>query len=261
MKLLDRLDRIVRPIAVPNLTQILIAGQVIMFIAMLGDGTLAERAPFVWEKVLAGEVWRVLTFLFVPFSGSPLWLFFGLYLFYLFGGALQAIWGYVRYNAFLWLGVVLTIAAAGFVRDQPVTNSYLYFTVFLAFATYNPDFELRLFFVLPVKVKYLAYIQVAMYLLAFINGPMEVRTMVLASVGNYLIFFAPTVFQRIRNAQRKIEWQSKQYDPGNQPRHVCAVCGINSNTHPRMDFRYCSKCNGEKAYCEDHLRDHEHVTT
>jgi hypothetical protein len=262
MKLLDRLDRIVRPIAIPNVTQLLIAGQVVMLIADLADrnANLMDRTPLVWEAVLNGEVWRLLTFLFVPFSPSPIWLFFACYIFYLFGLSLQAIWGYVRYNAFLWLGVLLTVAAAAFTRDQPVTGHFLYMTVFLAFATYNPDFELRLFFVLPVKVKYLAYLQVAFYLMALISGPMMVRVMVLASVGNYLVFFAPMLFQRVKNTQRKIQWESKQYKPSEQPRHVCATCGINSNTHPKMDFRYCSRCDGEKAYCEDHLRNHPHVT-
>jgi len=262
MKLLDRLDRIVRPIAIPNLTQILIIGQVVMFIAALGtrDGNLMQKAPLIWEKVFEGEAWRLLTFLFVPFDSNPIWLFFALYIFYLFGGSLQAIWGYVRYNTFMWLGVVLTLAGALLVRDQEVTSHLLYLTVFLAFATYNPNFELRLFFVLPVKVKYLAYIQVAMYASAFIGGPNSVRVMVLSSFGNYLIFFAPMVFQRIRNAKRKMEWQSKQYKPGNEPRHTCATCGVNSDTHPKMDFRYCSKCDGERAYCEDHLRTHEHVS-
>lgn len=259
MKLLERLDRIVRPIAIPNLTQVLIAGQVVLFVADLVDRNLqvADRAALVWNDVLAGEFWRLGTFLFIPFSGSPLWLFFACYLFLMFGSSLQAIWGYVRYNVFMWLGVVLTVAGGALFRDQPITSNFLYLTVFLAFATYNPDFELRLFFVLPVKVKYLAYFQVAVYLLNFIQGPMSVRVMVATSLGNYMVFFAPMLFQRIRNAQRKMQWDAKQYKTNNQPRHACAVCGINSDTHPSMDFRYCSKCDGEYAYCEEHIRNHE----
>lgn len=259
MKFLDRLERIFRPFAIPNLTQVLIAGQVVLLIASFAQPGLLAGAPLVWNEVLKGEFWRLLTFLIVPFRANPLWLFFACYIFYLFGNSLQAIWGYVRYNAFLWLGILLTIAAAALVRDQPVTGHFLYLTVFLAFATYNPEFEIRLMFVLPIKVKYLAYFQVAYYLLQLVNGSNGDRVMVIASIGNYLIFFAPALFQRIRNVQRKVQWESKQYKPGNKPRHVCATCGINSNTHPRMDFRYCSKCDGELAYCEEHLRNHECV--
>lgn len=260
MKFLDALDRIVRPIAIPNLTQIIIAGQAILFLAGMTDPALVERASLAWSQVLQGEVWRLLTFLFIPVSFSPLWLFFALYIFYMFGTALEQHWGVVRYNTFLMLGAILTVAAAGLVPDVGVPGTFLYGTVFLAFATYNPDFTLNLFFILPVKVKWLAWLQAAGYGFAFLAGGMAAKMLVLASVGNYLIFFAPTVIQWFKHRQRRKEWETKQLKVGSQPRHICAKCGIDSNTHPNTDFRYCSKCGGEKAYCEDHLRDHEHVS-
>ncbi|MDG2224223.1 MAG: hypothetical protein P8L85_22770 [Rubripirellula sp.] len=263
MKFLDRLDRIVRPIAIPNLTQVLIAGQVIVLVASLLDGNakMLERLPLVWESVFQGEGWRLLSFLFVPFSTSPIWLFFSCYIFFIFGNSLQSVWGYVRYNTFMWLGIILTIAAAAIAPDQQVSSRFLYMSVFLAFATYNPNFELRLFFVIPVKVKFLAYIQVGFYLLALVSGPMAARAMVLASIGNYLVFFAPMLFQQIRNKQRQVQWEAKQNKITNEPRHTCTTCGVNSNIDPKMSFRYCSKCDGERAYCEAHLRDHQHVTS
>ena len=260
MKYLDFLDRLVRPIAIPNLTQLLIAGQVLMFLAAMTKPAVIGQAELVWTLVLQGEVWRLLTFLFIPVSFSPLWLFFALYIFYMFGTALEQYWGVVRYNAFLWLGALLTIAATALVPNVPVTGAFLYGTVFLAFASYNPDFTLNLFFILPVKVKWLAWFQAAGYALMFVAGDWSIKLTVLASVGNYLIFFAPTVVSWVRNRQRRMKWESRQYKPGSQPRHTCAVCGINSDTHPTADFRYCSKCGGDKAYCEDHLRNHEHVT-
>ena len=260
MKFLDRLDRLVRPIAIPNLTVIIIVGQVLMLLASAGNGQLLDRAFLVWGKVFEGEVWRLITFLFVPITTSPIWLFFALYIFYIFGTSLERHWGMVRYNTFLWLGTVLTVAAAGLVHDWPVSGAFLEGTVFLAFATYNPNFELRLFFVLPVKVKYLAYLQAAGYMMALLVGDMATRVMVLASIGNYLVFFAPSVISRIYHFRRRMQWEARQYDPGDAPRHICATCGANSNSHPNMDFRYCSKCDGHYAYCEEHLRDHQHVT-
>jgi hypothetical protein len=259
MKFLERLDRVVRPIAIPNLTLLIIAGQVLMRLAASGDPTLLSRATLVWDRVLEGEVWRLITFLFIPVAMSPIWLLFALYIFYLMGTALEQIWGIVRYNAFLLLGTVLTIAAAVFAHGTEVTGSFLLGSVFLAFATYNPNFELRLFFVLPVPVKWLALLQALGYAIALASGPMAVRIMVLASIGNYLIFFAPTLFERTRNLWRRKQWDRRQLGTGTAPRHVCAICGINSNTHPKTDFRYCSKCNGDLAYCPDHLRNHQHV--
>lgn len=238
----------------------IIVGQVLMFFASLNDNTLPGRAMLVWDLVLDGEVWRLLTFFFVPFTQDPIFLLFAYLIFYMMGNALEAYWGVVRYNAFLWLGAVLTIAAAGVVHDQQVSGSFLQGTVFLAFATINPDFELRLFFVLPVKVKWLALIQVAGYLLAMVSGSWAVILMVLASVGNYLVFFSSGLASRARNAARKAQWERKQLDTAAVPRHTCTTCGLDSNVAPQMDFRYCSKCEGEHAYCEEHLHNHQHVS-
>jgi hypothetical protein len=259
MKLLERLDRLVRPIAIPNLTVLIIAGQVLMLIAGSGNPELLTRSMLVWDRVLEGEVWRLVTFLIVPISMSPIWLLFALYIFYLMGTALERIWGVVRYNAFLYLGTVLTLASATIVHDQPITGAFLEGTVFLAFATYNPNFELRLFFVLPVQIKWLALLQALGYAIAFVGGPMPIRVMVLASIGNYLVFFGTRVLDRIRNYKRSVAWKSRQFDPRDAPRHTCRSCGANSNTHPNMDFRYCSTCDDNAAYCEEHLRNHEHV--
>lgn len=260
LNVLERLDRIVRPIAVPNLTMFIIVGQVLMFLASLNDNTLPGRAMLVWDLVLAGEVWRLLTFFFVPFTSDPIFLIFAYLIFYMMGNALEAYWGVVRYNVFLWLGAVLTIAAAGIVREQAFSAGFLQGTVFLAFATINPDFELRLFFVLPVKVKFLAMIQVAGYLLAMLGGNWAVTLMVLASVGNYLVFFGPWLLGRVRNTARKAKWERQQLDIASTPRHRCTTCGVDSNVDPRMEFRYCSQCEGEHAYCMTHLRDHQHVS-
>ncbi len=260
MKFLERLDRLVRPIAIPNLTVAIIIGQVLMFIANAANPGLLERASLIWDRVLEGEVWRLITFMIVPPTTSPIWLLFALYLFHLMGTALEQIWGNLRYNVFFYIGVLLTLAAAAVTHDQPVYGTFLQGSVFLAFATYNPRFELRLFFVLPVQIRWLAYLQALGYLLAFAGGTMVTRLTVLAAIGNYLIFFGPMLFDRIKNFRRRVVWNSRQFNPGDVPRHTCAVCGVNSNTDPNMDFRYCSKCNGELAYCEAHLRNHEHIT-
>ncbi len=251
---------LVRPIAIPNLTVVIIVGQVLLFIFGSADRRLLERATLVWDRVLEGEVWRLITFMIVPPTMSPIFLLFALYLFHLMGTALEQIWGNVRYNVFFYLGYLFTLAAAAIAHDQSFVGGFLQGSVFLAFATYNPRFELRLFFVLPVQIRWLAYLQVFGYAVAFVGGSLATRLMVLASIGNYLIFFGPMLFDRIKSFRRRVDWSSRQYKPGNAPRHTCAVCGVNSNTNPEMDFRYCSKCNGELAYCEEHLRNHEHVT-
>ena len=239
----------------------IIGGQLLMFVASLNDNTLLARAALVWDLVLAGQVWRLLTFFFIPFTRDPIFLVFAYLIFYMMGNALESYWGVVRYNVFLWLGAVLTIAAAGVVHDQGVSASFVQGTVFLAFATVNPDFELRIFFVLPVKVKWLALIQVVGYLLAMLGGTWSVTLMVLASVGNYLAFFGPGLLGQLRNTARRAKWQRQQLDTAATPRHTCTSCGVNSTTDPKMEFRYCSQCDGEHAYCTEHISNHEHISS
>lgn len=258
MKLLERLDRVVRPIAIPNLTMVIIIGQVVLFIADAANPGLLERANLVWDRVLEGEVWRLVTFMLVPPRIHLLFLLLAWYLFHLMGTSLEQTWGSVRYNLFFYLGYLFTLAAAGVAHDEPVAGHFLAGSVFLAFATYNPRFEILLFFVLPVQIRWLAYLQAIGYALAFAGGDMATRLTVLAAVGNYLIFFGPVLFARVTNFRRRLAWDSRQYKPGDTPRHTCAVCGANSNTHPSTDFRYCSKCDGVLAYCDQHLRSHEH---
>jgi len=259
MKLFDRLDRVVRPIVIPNLTMVIIVMQVIVFLASAGDPKLLDRAALTWTAVLAGEVWRLITFVMIPPTTSPLFLLFALYLFHLMGTALEQTWGTIRYNLFFYLGYILTIAAAAFSPQEPAVGLFLQGSIFLAFATYFPRFELRLFFILPVQIRWLAYLQALGYGLAIVGGPPQVKLMTIAALGNYILFFAPMLWTKAKATQRKIEWQAKQKKVNpNQPRHTCATCGVNSNQSPEMEFRYCSKCGGELAYCSDHLRDHEH---
>lgn len=262
MKLLDRLDRIVRPIAIPNLTEILLFGQVAMLFAQFADPALAERSSLVWSRVLEGEVWRLLTFFFIP---PPLDLFVIFYflLFMMMGKSLENYWGTVRYSLYFYLGGLLTILCALLVPDQPVTGAFFQATVFLAFATLNPNYELMIMFVLPVKVKWLAMLQAISYLLILTSGVLSAQLMVFASLGNYLLFFAKDLYGHFATMQNRAKQNANEIKAKQRaalPRHKCATCGIDSNTHPREDFRYCSKCGGELAYCEQHLRNHECVS-
>ncbi|QDT05981.1 hypothetical protein K227x_43880 [Rubripirellula lacrimiformis] len=259
MNLLDRIDRIVRPIAIPNLTALLVGCQFVFWIFSLVDPTMVGRGQLVWDAVLAGEVWRLATFLLIAPTSSPIFAIFYFYLLYMMGTALEQQWGIVRYCSFIYIGVFLTIAAAAVAHDQVATGLFLYGTIFLAFATYNPNFEFLLFFVLPVKIKYLAWLQIFVYLLTFVAASLGGKLMVVASVSNYLIFFGRELLGKGTNARRRMSHKKKEKAQTKTPRHVCHTCGIDSNTNPEADFRYCSQCDGHYAYCQDHLRDHKHV--
>jgi hypothetical protein len=266
MRLLDRLERWIRPIAISNLTILLIAGQVVLFAAQMARPDIGEAAIFSPSQVLHGEVWRFITFLLLPPTTNPFWALLFWYVFYLFGSTLENSWGEARYNLYLLLGYLATVGSSLTLtlitgQDAPAGNAFLEGTVFLAFAYLYPNFELLVFFILPVKVKWLALLAWIGYAVAFINGPMIIRVLVAASIANFFLFFGGDIIYRMRMGGRRMAWQARMQSAAHQrgPRHRCAVCGIDSETHPQMDFRYCTKCAGNHAYCSEHLATHQHV--
>jgi len=261
MKLLDRLELKFGRFAVPNLTVYLIAGQVILYV-MIRTGQIEWRAVYlVGTLVLQGEWWRLISFLLDPPHTSPLFAFFAWYLFYLMGTALESRWGAFRYNLYLLIAYLLTLGVAFVAPLYPLSNSYIGISVFLAFAYLYPDFTLMLFFVLPVRMRWLAVVIWLSLGFSMLMGSAVQRLLILASVCNFLLFFGAEMVQRVRSGQRRREWQGVAGTATeNAPLHRCTVCGITDISHPEMDFRYCSQCEGQYGYCREHLRDHEHVT-
>jgi len=267
MPLLNRLERALGRFAIENLTLYLVIGQVFVFLmALLGrdlTGLIALQAGL----VLKGQVWRLFSFVFEPQSltnvafGVTLTVF-GWYLFYLMGSALEQFWGAFRYNLFLGLGWLLTVAVCFLFPDAYATAIFIGGGVFLAFAYLNPDFELLLFFILPVKIKWLALLLWLRFSYYFIVGGWSLRLMLLAALANFLLFFGRDIVHGVRAGRRRMEQKARQFAASNdkpEPRHRCHICGKTDLSHPQMDFRYCSKCAGDQCYCSEHLFTHLHV--
>ncbi|MDA8744231.1 hypothetical protein N9N28_06320 [Rubripirellula amarantea] len=262
MKLLEKLDRIVRPVAIPNLTEILVIGQVATFLLTLLEPGFTERLNLVWDRVYEGEVWRLITFVFFP----PAWGIFVIFYFYIFmflGKTLEGYWGTVRFNTYFYVGTLMTLLAGLIVPSEPFTGLYFQSTVFLAFATLNPNYEFLIMLVLPVKVKWLALLQFITFFLMLSSGVPAIQLMVVASLANYFLFFGADLFRSLVRIRTRAKWAASQMQQNKSvkvARHKCSVCGIDSQSHPNEDFRYCSKCEGQHAYCEAHLRNHVHKT-
>ncbi|MBN2476075.1 MAG: hypothetical protein JXB62_15800 [Pirellulales bacterium] len=259
MKLLDRLERRFGRFAVPHVTVSLIFCQVLIYLVQLTQPELAPSIELVPRRVLEGDLWRLVSFLFEPPMTHPLFAFFFWYLFYLMGTALEHTWGTFRYDLYLLIGYLATVAASFLQLDAPASVGFLQGSVFLAFAWLYPDFQLLLFFLLPVKIKWLALLTWIGYFLAIVFSPWPVRLTVGASVCNFLLFFGRDVVGRIGGGHRRMVTQAGRIRQQAAPRHVCCICGIDNKTHPTMRFRYCTKCGGSRCYCWDHLYDHEHV--
>jgi hypothetical protein len=278
MTLLSNLNAKYGRYGVANVTMILIMGQVLLYLAhQLNPGQngidILERIQMYPDKVLAGEWWRLITFVFDPPGMNLIFAFFYWYLFYLMGTSLETTWGAFRYNVFLAIGYTASVACAfgtyfaasaagplgAAAASTPASNMFLYGTVFLAFARLFPEFTMYIFFVLPVKIRWLAILQWIGYAWGFIFGPWMMKAMIVASVANYLLFFGRDIWLDMKHGHRRMQHQARALSSPKRLVHKCRVCGITSDEAPQMQFRYCSKCDGESCYCPEHLRDHEHV--
>jgi hypothetical protein len=260
MRLIDRLEKKLGRYAVPNATVFLIAGQSLFYVLFLMGRLDPNLIRLSAGSLLQGEWWRLVTFPFDPPVQNILFAFFAWYLFYLMGSALEEHWGVFRYNLFLLVGYLLTVAVSFLVPAYPMSNAFLGGSVFLAFAFLFPDFQLLLFFVLPVRIKWLALITWLGYGYLLLVGGWPSRLLVLASIGNFLLFFGRDILVNLKYGRKKVVKKvSRIADGHDKPFHRCTVCGITDKTHPDMEFRYCPQCDGQYGYCRDHIFNHEHV--
>ena len=153
------------------------------------------------DLVLRGQVWRLITFVFIPPATSPLFLIITLYLYYLIGSSLENQWGTIKFNIFYLFSMIGTIIAS-FISGGLMTAYYIHLSLFLAFAVLFPDFELMLFFILPIKIKYLAYADVLVLMLSFFGGSLAVKAAIIAALSAFFLFFGEDFIDLIK--QKKI---------------------------------------------------------
>jgi len=260
MEWLNKLERKFGNIAIKNLMMSIVSINVGAYFAIRIKPELYYTLILDPSMVMKGEVWRLITFIFVPPQTSILWIFFILYMSFLIGSSLEREWGSFKFNVYYFMGVIGTIIAA-FIGGNPVTAVYLNLSLFLAFAMIYPDYEILLFFILAVKVKYLAWIEMAFIGLTLITAPVSLKLAAVASLFNYLIFFGKDIYIGIKN-KRRVSHNKELYRPKASEKdcfHKCTVCGITEKEDPKMDFRYCSTCEGNYEYCMEHLKNHQHI--
>ena len=216
--------------------------------------------------ILRGQIWRIFTFIIYPPTTDPFFAIFVFLLYYSLGRSLERVWGAFRFNVYILMGIVFHVAAAlilylVFGSRVLLTTTYLNASVFFAYAASFPNDTFFIYFVLPVKAKWLAAFEGFFYVLMFVTGGVGTRVEILMSLANFLIFFFMTRnYQRVnpREIKRRRDFQV-QMRPVSRARHRCAVCGRTDEDSPGMEFRYCSKCEGDYEYCMDHLYTHKHI--
>ena len=158
----------------------------------------------------------------------------------------------------------------GFGLANQIDLSDLNLSMFLAFAFLSPDTVFRLYFLIPIKAKWLGYIYIVMNVVEIVQyvqtgdyrGYMRML-LIVSALLNFAVFYAiarrPYAGMRVKQAKKRRVIYKNTAAPAGQPRHKCAICGRTEIDSPQLEFRYCSKCEGNYEYCSDHLFTHEHV--
>ncbi|MBP8855019.1 MAG: hypothetical protein KBG54_00775 [Oscillospiraceae bacterium] len=213
MKWLYRLERKFGRYAIPNLMLIIIIGQGMVFVANMLNPSIGITSllSLYWPAVMHGQIWRVFTFIFIPGTASIINLAFMLYLYYLIGHTLENEWGDFKFNVYYLCGILGAVLAAAITGMG--NNVYLNLSLFLAFASLYPDFELLLFFILPVKMKFLAFMAAVYYLIMFLMGGWDTKFAIVFSLINYFIFFGSgfikQLVQEMGYAKTRRAWRNQ----------------------------------------------------
>ena len=252
MSLLDKLERRLGFLAIPGLHRILVGFAGLVFILSLALPGFTSVLVLDPEKIRHGEIWRLITYIFIPQSLSPLWVIFALWFLWWVGEGTERAMGAFQFTLYFVVGMIGTTVAAFFFGSN-FSNAMLISSIFFAFARFYPEEIIYVLFILPVRIKYLAWIYGALLILGFFTGSNSYRAALIAAFANYLIFFGPEIIHQARHRRdvsqrkRRFEVQSK---PEAESLHKCAVCGRTELTDPDLEFRVAR--DGEE-YCMAHL--------
>ena len=272
---LDKMERRFGRYAIRNLTMYLLAGYAIGYLLSFTMPQLLTYFTLEPALILKGQVWRLLSWVIIPPNDNIIFVIFMMLLYYSLGNKLESYWGAFRYNVYIFSGILFTVIGAFIVNGliggitgfgSLYSTYYINMSIFLACASIMPDYQLLLYGIIPIKMKWLAILDVVLLAVDAVQGGLIIRIVIIASLLNFIIFFfcnrnlrghSPKQAARRKKFQKQISRPQNQYAGG--AKHRCAVCGRTELDDPTLEFRYCSKCNGNYEYCQDHLFTHEHV--
>ena len=255
---------------------------VVFVLDLFSNGYASYMLYFNAELILQGELWRLVTWMFLPTNGSLFWIFISLSFYYFIGTSIEEYWGTAKFTLF-YLACAVLMVVFGMISilwsPLPVVSSgNLNQILFLAFATLYPDALIRVYLILPVKAKWLAALYVLLTLYDLLRSGMWAALFTLPQLLAvwlvYLVFFWDRIGDLLRefgfavrhqNSHQTIQFKSavkQQRKKAQQQgyRHKCEVCGRTDTDFPDLQFRYCSKCAGYHCFCEDHIFNHTHFT-
>src|SRR5215472_9762011 len=258
MALLDKLERRFGFLGIPGLIRIVIGFTALVWVLMLLYPEFVAVLDLDPVRIRHGQIWRLVTYIFIPRGiGAPgpmqtLWLVLALWFLWFIGEGLERAWGAFRLTLYFVVGMIGTTVAAFFFGSN-FSNVMLIASLFFAFARFYPDEVIYILFILPVKIKWLAWIYAAFLLVGFVLNTNSYRAALIAAFANYFIFFGPEIVHQARHRhevstrRRRFEARSRSTD---EALHRCAVCGATELSDPNLEFRVARD---DEEYCMAHL--------
>jgi len=286
---IDRFCNKHRGFGIPRLMlYIVIAGGIVF---LVGGTGLISFLVFDPGLILRGQIWRLVTWIVIlPGGGGGFGgIFFTLimlYFYYFIGSTLEREWGTSKFTIYYLFGMLLHVVY-GFIMwfisqaiaplipfwmILPLTPQFLNLSMFFAFAVLFPDFSIRLFLIIPIKIKWLAIANAVFFAFSFVSGVIAGQLissfLPIIALLNFFLICGSDLLANLRpliakNSPQTINFRQAakkaKKDLADKPyRHKCAVCGKTDAEYPNMEFRYCSHCNGYHCFCSEHINSHIH---
>lgn len=287
--MLNKLERKFGRYAIHNLMLYLVMGYVAGYILMFASratgtnllGMLTLEPLLIIQKF---QIWRLVTWIIVPPNQSLLFALIMCYMYYQLGMVLEQTWGAFKFNLYIFSGMLFTIIGAFVlfygmlifkhtILDIGVIGAnfstyYINMSIFLAFAVMYPDMQVMLYFIIPIKMKWMSIVYAVILGYECFSYGWPTRVVIISSLLNFIVFYlstrkdkivSPKEFKRRNDFKKATSAQPKKDMSGNPiSRHRCCVCGRTELTNPELDFRFCSKCEGNYEYCSEHIFTHQH---
>ena len=253
-----------------NLMKYLMIANIALWLLNAVNPLILRYMTFNPYYIFRGQIWRLVSFVFIPPSTGVL-AFIAFYFYYWIGTTLEREWGTARFNVYFFSGILLTVLYGiimYFITGQSfsVNAEFIYLSMFFSFAALYPDMQVLLFYFIPVKIKWLAYVDAALFVMNIFTTSFPANLLPVIAILNFLIFCGDDLIDSLGLKKKsptainfkKASREIKKEQARSLYHHKCSVCGRTDTDYPDLEFRYCSQCVGYHCFCSDHINSHIH---
>ena len=278
MTWMDRLEKKMGRYAIPNITRVFIVANLLGAVLYM---VFKEYAIYLFTfdgaAILHGQFYRLFTWILYPTGGLSFFSLLFIFCLWMLGDSLERYLGSFRMNLYFFGGIILNIVVGMLVYvifhiSISLSMYHILFSLYLMLGLFMPEAEVRLYFVLPIRMKWLTILYFVMlaydvysYFRMGVGYGIKYGSEIVLAVVN-LLFFVYSCKNRLSRKQKRkqrefrAEFKAAEPRPGSGiTRHKCAICGRTELDDPNLQFRFCSKCEGNFEYCQEHLFTHRHV--